>query len=85
MQVSAIKKDAVKTGERVVDQFATSKEAVMDAWDDAKHFVERSGRNLRELVGDAKYNIKHYPIRSVAVAFGAGILLGAVISRNGRR
>jgi ElaB/YqjD/DUF883 family membrane-anchored ribosome-binding protein len=29
-------------------------------------------------------NIKRFPVRSVAIAFGAGTLLGLLMHRNGR-
>jgi hypothetical protein len=57
-------KDAAKTGERVVERFTASKEAVSDAWDDTRHFVHRTRRTIRDLLGEAKYNIKRFPIRS---------------------
>jgi ElaB/YqjD/DUF883 family membrane-anchored ribosome-binding protein len=78
-------KDAAKTGERVVERFAASKEAVADAWDDTKVFVKRTRRTADDLLRDAKYNIKRFPLRSVAVAFSAGALVGVLIARNGRR
>jgi ElaB/YqjD/DUF883 family membrane-anchored ribosome-binding protein len=78
-------RDAAKTGERVVERFAASKEAVADAWDDTKHFVKHTRHTVDDLLHDAKYNIKRFPLRSVAVAFGAGALLGVLIARNGRR
>jgi ElaB/YqjD/DUF883 family membrane-anchored ribosome-binding protein len=80
-----ILKDAVKTGERVVEQFAASKEAVTGAWDDTKHFVKRTNRSLQDLLGDAKYNIKRAPLRSVGIAFGAGAVVGVLISRSVKR
>ena len=78
-------RDAAKTGERVVERFAASKEAVSDAWKDTRLFVTRTRRTLRDLVGDAKYNIKRFPLRSVGLAFGAGAVIGVLIARNGRR
>jgi ElaB/YqjD/DUF883 family membrane-anchored ribosome-binding protein len=81
---SNVLKDAAKTSERVVERFAASKEAVSDAWDDTRHFVTRTRRTMRDLLGDAKYNIKRFPLRSVALAFGAGAVVGILISRNGK-
>ena len=81
---SNLLKDAAKTGEQVVERFTASKEAVSDAWDDTRKFVNRTGRTVRDLLGDAKYNIKRFPVRSVALAFGAGAVIGILISRNGR-
>jgi len=81
---SNVLKDAAKTGERMVERFTASKEAVSDAWDDTRQFVTRTHRTVRDLLGDAKYNIKRFPLRSVALAFGAGALVGILISRNGK-
>jgi ElaB/YqjD/DUF883 family membrane-anchored ribosome-binding protein len=81
----SVLKDAVKTGERVVERFAASKDAVSDILDDTRHFVTRTRRTLRDLIGDAKYNIKRFPLRSIGLAFGAGAIVGVLISRNGRR
>ena len=78
-------KDAAKTGERVAEGFAASKEAVADAWDDTKHFVRHTRHAVDDLVSDAKHNIKRLPLQSVAVAFVAGALFGLLISRAGRR
>ncbi len=80
---SNVLKDASKTGERV-ERFSASKEAVSDAWADTRQFVNRTRRTVRDLLGDAKYNIKRFPLRSVALAFGAGAVIGILISRNGR-
>jgi ElaB/YqjD/DUF883 family membrane-anchored ribosome-binding protein len=40
---------------------------------------------VEDLLGDAQHNIKRFPFRSVAVAFGAGAVIGLLISRSGRR
>jgi hypothetical protein len=69
---SNVLRDAAKTGERVVERFTASKEAVSDAWDDTRQFATRTRRTVRDLLGDAKYNIKRFPFRSVALAFSAG-------------
>ena len=77
-------RDAPKTGERMAERLTASKEAVSDAWDDTRQFVNRTRRTVRDLLGDAKYNIKRFPFRSVALAFGAGAVIGILISRNGK-
>jgi ElaB/YqjD/DUF883 family membrane-anchored ribosome-binding protein len=77
-------RDAAKTGERMAERLTASKEAVSDAWDDTRQFVNRTRRTVRDLLGDAKYNIKRFPFRSVALAFGAGAVIGILISRNGK-
>lgn len=78
-------KDAAKTGERVVQRLAASREAVADVYEDTRHFVIGTRRSIRDLLGDAKYNIKRFPFRSVGVAFGAGAIVGILISRGVRR
>ena len=80
-----ILKEAVKTGERVAEQFTASKEAVTGAWDDTKHFVKRTNRSIEDFLGDAKYNIKRAPLRSVGIAFGAGVVVGVLIARSVKR
>jgi ElaB/YqjD/DUF883 family membrane-anchored ribosome-binding protein len=81
----SVLKDAVKTGERIAERVTASKDAVSDAWDDTRHFVTRARRSVRDLLGDAKFNIKRFPFRSVGLAFGAGAIVGVLISRNGKR
>ncbi len=81
----SILKDAARTGERVVEQFAASREALTGVWDDTRHFVKRTHRSVRDFLGDASYNIKRSPLRSIGLAFGAGAIVGLLISRTGRR
>ncbi len=81
----SILKDAARTGERVAEQFAASKEVVTGAWDDTRHFLKRTQRSARDLLGDATHNIKRSPMRSLALAFGAGAVVGVLISRTARR
>jgi len=78
-------RDAAKTGERVIERVVASREAVSDAWEDTMHFVKRTQRTVEDLLGVAQHNIKRFPFRSVAVAFGAGAVIGLLISRSGRR
>jgi ElaB/YqjD/DUF883 family membrane-anchored ribosome-binding protein len=79
-------KEAAKTSEKVVERIAASKEAVAEAFEDTRHFVIRTRRTVRDLLGDAKYNIKRFPLRAVGLAFGAGAIVGVLISRSaGRR
>jgi ElaB/YqjD/DUF883 family membrane-anchored ribosome-binding protein len=79
-------KEAARTGERVAERITASKEAVADAFEDTRHFVIQTRRTVRDLLGDAKYNIKRFPFRSVGLAFGAGAVIGVLISRSaGRR
>jgi ElaB/YqjD/DUF883 family membrane-anchored ribosome-binding protein len=69
------------------------KEAVADAAEDgintAKRAVKQGRRAAEDLVDDAEYQVKQHPLSAVAVSFGIGLGLGAVIgvllTRNGHR
>lgn len=76
---------ATIAGERVVQGFTASKEAVVDALEDGKRLAKRTQRTAEDLLDDASRSIKRFPIGSVAIAFGAGTMLGMLIARNGRR
>ena len=82
-------KDVSQASERMLDRFAASREAVSEALEEgkaaAKHLAKRTRRAVTDFVGDAEHRIKRFPIRSVAVAFGAGAVLGMLVMRNGRR
>lgn len=75
---------ATMAGERVAQGFTASKEAVTEALQDGRKLVKRTRRNAEHLLDEASHNIRRFPIRSVVIAFGAGIVIGAVASRNGR-
>jgi ElaB/YqjD/DUF883 family membrane-anchored ribosome-binding protein len=82
-------KSATDTGVRVMQGFASSKEAVAEALQDGqktvKRFIKRTRNTTEDLLDDAAQSIKRFPIGSVAVAFGVGAVLGVLISRTGRR
>jgi len=89
-----MRKDALKTatvaGERIVQGFSTSREAVAAAVQDGrktvKQMVKRTRHAAEDLLDEATHNIKRFPIGSVAMAFGVGTVLGVlVMSRNGRK
>ena len=63
-------------------------DAVEDAVRAAKRTfktAKRSLENAADLRDEAAYRVKREPFKSVAVAFGAGLLLGVVGSFVGRR
>jgi len=82
-------KEATKAGGRVVKSFAASKEAVAGAIEDGraavKHLTKRTRRTVNDLLDDTVHQIKRYPLGSMMVALSVGVLVGAVISRNGKR
>lgn len=76
---------ATIAGERVVQGFTASKEAVVDALEDGKKLVKRTQRTAEDLLDEASHNIRRFPFASVAIAFGAGTIVGLLIARQGRR
>ncbi len=89
MSSNDVLKEATKAGGRVVHSFAASKEAVANAIEDGrtvvKHITKRTRRTVNDLLDDTVHQIKRYPLGSIMVALGVGALVGAVISRNGKR
>ena len=89
MTSNNVLKEATKAGGRVVHSFAASKEAVVNAIEDGrtvvKHITKRTRRTVNDLLDDTVHQIKRYPLGSIMVALGVGALVGAVISRNGKR
>lgn len=77
-------KTATIASERVLDSLNASKEKVADAIEDGRKLVKRARRSAEDVLDDAKHNIRRFPFRSVGIAFGAGLLFGALVSRNGR-
>jgi ElaB/YqjD/DUF883 family membrane-anchored ribosome-binding protein len=73
----------------VFQRLVDSKEAISEAVEDKRRMMNRALKRGREAAEDLVYqtgrSIKHSPFRSVAIAFGAGTLLGLVMFRNGRR
>ena len=89
MSSNNVLKEATKAGGRVVHSLAASKEAVSNAIEDGrtvvKHITKRTRRTVNDLLDDTVHQIKRYPLGSIMVALGVGALVGAVISRNGKR
>ncbi len=83
------RKSAAAAGERVMERFAASKEAVTEAIEDGtktvRQLAKRTQDGLEDFLDDAKHSIKRFPLRSVAVAFGVGAVFGLLIARAGRR
>ncbi len=64
-------------------------QAVTDAIEDTKRETRRvfkRGYNAAEdFVDETAYRVKHHPLRSVAIAFGAGTLLGVIVTSIGKK
>jgi len=75
---------ATIASERVAQGFTASKEAVAEALKDGRKLMKRTRRTTEDFLDEASHNIRRFPIRSVVIALGAGIMIGAVLSRNGR-
>jgi ElaB/YqjD/DUF883 family membrane-anchored ribosome-binding protein len=58
------------------------------SWEDGQDSAVRIFNQVRETGEDFLYqlnrHVRRHPWKSVAVALGAGVLLGALISRSGR-
>jgi ElaB/YqjD/DUF883 family membrane-anchored ribosome-binding protein len=78
----------IGNGVRAFQRAAGSKNALADALEDKRKMVNRALKRSRDTAQDLVYettrNIKRFPVRSVAIAFGAGTLLGLLMHRNGR-
>ncbi len=89
MKVATVN-NAVKSGQRTVQDWKASGEAFSEALGDGRAAVERFVDQTRDQVEDMVYQasrrVKRNPMAAIAVAFGAGAVLGALMfSRNGRR
>lgn len=60
-------------------------DAVEDAVHAARRAATRTGRDIEEWRETAAYRIKKAPFLALAIAAGAGLLVGAVCGRWGRR
>jgi ElaB/YqjD/DUF883 family membrane-anchored ribosome-binding protein len=75
--------NAAKAG-RMIQDWKASSEAVSEAWEDGReaveHFIDKTRDRADELVHQAARQIKRKPLASLALAFGAGAVLGVVFS-----
>lgn len=60
-------------------------DTVEDGVHAARRAINRGIENAAELRETAVYRVKRNPLKAVGLAFGAGVLLGAVIGVFGRR
>ena len=81
-------RESVENGQRVLDKLAAQKRTLSEALEDgrktANKFLEKTRDNAEDLIYHTTRRVRRSPIRSVAIAFGAGALIGMLISRNGR-
>ena len=74
---------------RMIKSGLPSKTRISEGYQDAKsatrRLVKRTRHAAEDLMDDFTHQIKHYPLRSVGIALGAGAILGVLVSRNGRR
>lgn len=87
MNIKALKTDP-DDNLRFARRLTNSKRALSDAWGDGRarvgRLVKRTRHRTEELIDEACHSIKRAPLRSVAVAFGVGALLGTLIVRDGK-
>jgi hypothetical protein len=79
---------APRTNGRAIHGMTASRKAVSRIFGEgrttAKHFLKRGQRSADDLNDEAAHKIKRVPFGSVTAAFGAGILAGMLIWRNGK-
>jgi ElaB/YqjD/DUF883 family membrane-anchored ribosome-binding protein len=80
--------NAAKAGHMLQDWKASS-EAVSEAWEDGReaveHLIDDTRERARDLMHHAARQIKRKPLAAIALAFGAGAVLGVVFSSLQRR
>ncbi|MEW6131365.1 MAG: hypothetical protein AB1757_30330 [Acidobacteriota bacterium] len=80
---------AANLGHEATRLKANVSHAVTDALEDSKREARRAlkrGVNAAEdLVDETAYRVKHHPIRSIAIAFGAGTILGVIVTSIGKK
>jgi len=59
--------------------------AVEDGGYAAKRAINRGIENAADLRDTAVYRVKRNPLQAIGLAFGVGVLLGAVVGWIGRR
>lgn len=81
---------AIKSGQQAIEDWKEKSEALAEALDDgcaaAERFLEETRERVEDLVYRTSRKIKRNPMAAVAVAFGIGAFVGAVMfARNGRK
>jgi ElaB/YqjD/DUF883 family membrane-anchored ribosome-binding protein len=76
---------AVRGITSVMPSRAKASREIQGALRSARRLVRSTRHSVEDLVDDAAHQIKHYPLRSIAVAFGAGTAVGLLMFRNGKK
>ncbi len=88
MNATALKSDHGVSA-RIVQGITDSREAVSEMLSERTarvgRYLKHTGRAAEDLIQDTARHIKRAPFGSVALAFGAGALLGVVLFRIGKR
>jgi len=79
---SLLRATAAQTGERVEEIRARAEETVRQAKVRLAGVEEQALRRARELAGDADEYVRGNPWQAVAIAAGAGLLIGLLMSRR---
>jgi ElaB/YqjD/DUF883 family membrane-anchored ribosome-binding protein len=81
-------RQSTENGQRVIDRLAAKKRTLSEALEDgrkaANKLLEKTRDNAEDLIYQTTRRVRRTPIRSVAIAFAAGALIGMLISRNAR-
>jgi ElaB/YqjD/DUF883 family membrane-anchored ribosome-binding protein len=81
--------DAVGRATHMTHEARLLKTLASDAVEDGLHAAKRAitlgTREVEDLRDAAAYRVKKAPLRSIAMAAGAGILVGLIVGRCGRR
>ena len=82
--------NTIRSGQRTIQDWKASSGALSEAFDDGRATLERLVDQTKDRVEDMLYQatrrIKRNPLGIVAMAFGAGAVIGALIfARGGRR
>jgi hypothetical protein len=63
----------------------TVTDAVEDAKRETRCALKRGYHVAEDLTDETAHHIKHHPLRSVAIVFGAGALFGVIVTGIGKK
>ena len=81
-QVAGLGHQATRIKTAVTDAVT---EAIEDTKRETRRALKRSYNAAEDLVDETAYRVKHHPLRSVAIAFGAGALVGVIVTGIGKK
>jgi ElaB/YqjD/DUF883 family membrane-anchored ribosome-binding protein len=73
--------DTICLGEKAADAYRQVTHAVHEA----KHAIRDGIENAADLRDTAVYRVKRNPLKAIGLAFGVGLVLGAVVGSLGGR